>query len=600
MRDVTGVMLARAFIAAAALTCAGWSAADAQQRQNVTLTARASRPTGGEEPADPHRLRALEVVRGEIERSKKYSSTADRVVVVTAAADVLWDFDHDAAKAALREAFGEVRQASPAQRPGESDYSLGLRRASLRERLRLDILKVVQRREPKSLEEFTAVPEEKRAQLNSIRTRPQFFGSSSSEKRSLARLAASVAKSDPDLAVRLSVESLGYGVPEETQEVFRQLLAYSPERAHTLFARLTDAYAADDSQNLYDSVIISYYLKQLPGPTADAATARRFLGAAYERISRVRELTLADGDKGVQSAVLLALTYHLPLARVYWPELADKMWTLARQVSPDAKPGDERAYQNTFAPEDDVDSILSRAESEKGAEAKDSLYFQAALLLVKKGEFSRALDVASKAGEGPKRDKFTAYVLRSQAEALIEAGEFNDARKVLGKLDDPEERADAAVRFVSAARKKDPYLARVVLDDVRKSIEGNVGSAGHARAYLWLASSYSGIDPADGAELMSAAVKFANRAGGLEGLSPEPKLLDFGGVVRQSVTVGETKADFLPGFRALARYDFTRTLQLAEGFDNELLRGMSLVAASGSVLKGAAPRPKVATGLSVK
>lgn len=600
MKNVSSLTRAGLAVTALLLSVAGGPGAAAQQPEAVAAAAEGRRAPAGEDIVDPVKLNALEVIRGEVERSKKYSSAADRVVVLTAAADALWESDPGGAKSILREAFGEVKQATPRGRAGESDYGLALRRVGLRERLRLEILRVLQRHDPESLAEFVRVPEERRAQLTSTRTQPQFFGSSSSEKKSLARLAASVARSDPDLAVRLSVESLGFGVPEEIQEVFQALLAVAPDRAHTLFARLTDAYVADDSQNLFDAVIISYYLRQLPRPSPDLALARRFLGASYERVRHVRERAQAEGDKSLNPTLLMVLTLHLPVARQYWPELSDRMWTLSRQLAPDAPAGADEAFQNTFSGAESADDFIARADAEKSDENRDSLYFRAALLLAGKGEFGRALEVASRAKPSPKREKVTAYLLREQAEALIGAGELNDARKILEKLADPEERAGVAIKFVSAARKKkDPYLAKVVLGETRKSMEANLGQPEYARAFLWLASSYAGLDAADGFELMEAAVKFANQAGGLEDLSAEPRLLDLGGVVRQAIPVGESRADFLPGFRALARYDFTRTLRVAEGFENELFRGVSLIAASGARLKEGA-RPSKPGGVSMK
>ncbi|HEX8336630.1 MAG TPA: hypothetical protein VF621_07860, partial [Pyrinomonadaceae bacterium] len=425
---------------------------------------------------------------------------------------------------------------------------------------------------------------------------PKVFGSSSFQKRSIATLAARVAQTDPERAVEIAGESLGYGVPHELADVFRALIASDPRQARRLFEKVVNAMAADTSPNLYDAVIASNYLRLLPQPEPDVALVRRFLSVALGRAARVRKQAANGGgsDDGLRSALYLTLNHLQIFYRIYWPEKAGEVWSFAQQLVPDLKP-EEVASEEMFPTEtsrDDVESILGRAEKEKNEDNRDALYFQAALTLSKKGEYRRALDTAARARDGERRQAVTARVRLDEARHFIARDELFDALKVSEKIESPEERADVALLLITAARKKkDVQLAAEVLNGALKLFTAKLGSVRHARAHLWLASSYCAVDVTAGFELMAAAVKAANEAKELEDVRAEPKLLQLGGASRHAIQVGDSKGDFRPGFRLLARSDLSRAIALAEQFDNDLLRGVAVVTAAAAVLK---ERPKSA------
>ncbi|HEX8423381.1 MAG TPA: hypothetical protein VF634_08215, partial [Pyrinomonadaceae bacterium] len=138
---------------------------------------------------------------------------------------------------------------------------------------------------------------------------------------------------------------------------------------------------------------------------------------------------------------------------------------------------------------------------------------------------------------------------------------------------------------VARKKKADPQLVRELVEQARKSLGANAGSAAHARAYLRLASSYSALDTQLGFELMSSAVKAANGAKDLNDLRPQSRIVQLGGASREGIRAGEINGDFRPGFKSLALYDFERTVETAQTFSNELFRGLALIAASSAVLK---------------
>lgn len=565
------------------------------RQEGVAQQSAAAQPRVSDQ-LDPLRQLALSVIEREAERADSYSRAGARILVWMAAADALWEFDAEKARGLLRGAYKQIERAEVMPLPGESKFMTGMRSSALQERLRGDILSVAYRRDPELVKEFTGSTAEKREELVKLHDEPKVFGSSSFQKRSLAALAARVAETDPERAVQLGTESLGYGVPYELTDVFRALIASDRRRAHGLFEQVVVSMAADRSTNLYDAVIASTYLRLLPEPESDVPLVRRFLSGALERAARVREQADSGGgqDGGLRSALYGTLNNLQTFYRLYWPEKAGEVWSFAQQLVPDLKPEEVAAEElfPTEASRDDVESILGRAEKEKNEDNRDALIFQAALTLSKKGEYRRALDTAERARGGERRQAVTARIYLDETKRLVGHEELLGALKVSEQIESPEERADVALLLITAARKKkDAQLAAEVLNGALKVFASRSGSARHVRAHLWLASAYCAVEPAAGFELMTVAVKAANETKGLEDVRAEPRLLQLGGASRYAIQVGEGKGDFRPGFRVLARSDLLRAVALAERFDDDLLRGVAVVTAAAAVLK---ERPKPA------
>lgn len=555
-----------------------------------------SRMTGSKIPdelSDPLKNSAYHDLVREVERAKNYKEAGARVLVWAAASDALWDFDPAKSRDLLRQAYTHSDRASAVANEGESPAVTAVRTTALQGRLRAEVLGVAQRRDPALVAELLAARgrKEDHKELLSLHQDPLVFGSSSFQKRSLAQLAAKIARTDPARAVEYAADSLGYGVPQEIQEVFRTLISTDLKYARELFERATQVYAADSSPNLYDTLFLLSYLRLLPQPETDTRLARSFLSAAFKRAQQVHEQSLSGANAnnaGLRNALFQNLNQLHVFFRIYWPEKAGEVWSLSKQLSSDMRP-EEIAAEDLFPTEtsrNDPDEIISRAGSQKDEDNRDALYFQAALTLSKQSEHERALSVAGRARDGEKRQTVVNHIRRAMAQHLIKKGELNDALRVIEKIETPEERADATLMLVNAARKKkDIVLATGVLVETQKFLSKQPGSVPNARSYLWLASTYSSIDPQAGFEMMSAAVKLANSARGLNDVRSEPKLMQLGGASRYAIQLGDTKGDFSAGFQTLARADFTRTISIAEGFENELLRGISIITAATSILK---------------
>ncbi|HEX8424450.1 MAG TPA: hypothetical protein VF634_13615, partial [Pyrinomonadaceae bacterium] len=380
---------------------------------------------------DYMRQQAVGVIKREIERAQMYARATNRMRVFTAAADALWELDETRARELIKEAYTQTGE--PSNFEGYNGDALAQYQAALlRGLIRAEILGIVQRRDPGMAKELIGTIKEDKAQLATLHNDPLAFGSSSPQSRNTMFFAAQLAASEPQRAASLAASSLGYGIPDEIQDVFRALIASDADAARGLFQKGTEVLAADTSNNIYDALILASYLRLIPQPESDRTLVRGFLTVAFNRLSKTRERALAAGqlDQGLRSALFFNLNQLRPFTQLYAPELEAQVAALTRVVSQDVKP-EEAVAEDLFPTEssrNDAASILSRAASEKNPENRDALYFQAALTLARQKEHERALDTAMRARDGEKRSVIVAYLNRLHVQDLLAEKDLQAAR----------------------------------------------------------------------------------------------------------------------------------------------------------------------------
>ncbi len=551
----------------------------------LPVPASAQHLTRKDEEAELLRQQAVGLLDKELDRTKSYNQAKDRIIVSSRIADVTWSINPQRATQLLRDAYALLANVKAEARENEDSASLNLRTSTLRESLRTEIFSVAQKHDAALFQALLGSIKENPKKIAELHNRPEVFGSSSLQKRALVSMALKEVNSDPEKAIDYAVSSLGYGVPEEFGELFKALIVSSRPSASKLFIRATDMFVAEDSTNLYDAVILSSYLRLIPQPEPDTALVRRFLAGALERMNRVwlANQNSQPKDEMVGGALMMTSRHLYPFYRTYWPEKSDEVEALIRQVGGTSDVGEEELVPREPTA-DTIEEKIARASESKNEEERDGLYFEAALMLAKDGKYVRAREIASRADNLEKRAVVLTYINRQEAEDLIKRGELFHASRVIERIEDPELRVEAIVSFAKSGRKKEPDLTRNLLEDTRKLLEKDAGSVVRSRAYLWLASSYAVFDPALSFELMTSAVKFANKTKGFDATGPETKLIYLSRKSGKVIPVGTSKVDFFPGFRLLGRNDFWQAVSIADQFESQLLRGLSIVAIAEPIL----------------
>lgn len=538
------------------------------------------------EEAEVLRKQAIGLLDKELDRTKSYNREKDRIIVSSRIADVTWDINPQRGKQLLREAYALLANVKAEAGEKEDSASLNVRTSALRESLRSEVLSVAQKHDADLFQELLGSIKENTKRVAELHNRPEVFGSSSLQKRALVSMALKEVSSDQEKAIDYAVRSLGYGVPEEFSELFKALIISNRPSATKLFAKATDVFVAEDSTNLYDAVILSSYLRLIPQPEPDTQLVRRFLNGAFERMNRVwlANQNAQPKDEMIGGALMVTSRHLYPFYKLYWPEKSNELERLIRELAGMSSdvPREELLPREPTA--DTIEEKIARASEAKNEEDRDALYLEAALMLAKDGKYVRAREIASRAESLDKRTVVLTHINRQEAEELIKRGELLTAARVIERIEDPEVRVEAVVSFAKSGRKKEPDLTRTVLEDTRKTLEKDTGSAAYSRAYLWLASSYAVFDPVLSFELMNSAVKFANKAKDFYAAGPEMRLIYLSRKSGKVIPVGTAKGDFFPGFKLLGRNDFWQAVSIAEQFESQLLRGLSIVAVAEPIL----------------
>lgn len=538
------------------------------------------------EEAEVLRKQAIGLLDKELDRTKSYNREKDRIIVSSRIADVTWVINPQRGKQLLREAYALLANVKAEAGEKEDSASLNVRTSALRESLRSEVLSVAQKHDADLFQELLGSIKENTKRVAELHNRPEVFGSSSLQKRALVSMALKEVRSDQEKAIDYAVRSLGYGVPEEFSELFKALIISNRPSATKLFAKATDVFVAEDSTNLYDAVILSSYLRLIPQAEPDTQLVRRFLNGAFERMNRVwlANQNAQPKDEMIGGALMVTSRHLYPFYKLYWPEKSNELERLIRELAGMSSdvPREELLPREPTA--DTIEEKIARASEAKNEEDRDALYLEAALMLAKDGKYVRAREIASRAEGLDKRTVVLTHINRQEAEELIKRGELLTAARVIERIEDPEVRVEAVVSFAKSGRKKEPDLTRTVLEDTRKTLEKGTGSAAYSRAYLWLASSYAVFDPVLSFELMNSAVKFANKAKDFYAAGPEMRLIYLSRKSGKVIPVGTAKGDFFPGFKLLGRNDFWQAVSIAEQFESQLLRGLSIVAVAEPIL----------------
>jgi hypothetical protein len=333
---------------------------------------------------------------------------------------------------------------------------------------------------------------------------------------------------------------------------------------------------------------------------SEAAVVPAELRAAFFRTAAgilLRPQAPAGQDQtssGLQGKYLM-IKRLLPLFEQFAPpELTEalraQMDALGTAVPEDLRQRDDDTMREGIRPrltnEDREKTLLERIDHAKTSEERDRLYIQLARLVGDNGEL-RARDYIDKIEDSELRQKTRAYVdmamtLRAVDKKdtdlvleLVRTGELNHLQKAW---------ALASVAKLLAKTDHDKSLS--VIEDAAteaRRIEGS--DPDRARALMAVANALLVSDRGRSWDATYDAVKAANSS---EGFTGEDGVLRLSLLTKSMTTMRSSSAqdfDVLGIFTELAREDYTRTVELARGFEREAPRASAVIAIARAVLE---------------
>jgi hypothetical protein len=512
-------------------------------------------------------------------------------------AKVLWTYDETRARFMFKFAFDRaVDIPKPDETKKEKQLTCGL--------VRTEIIRLWSEKDARSAaEQLLDGTSEKgciygpRNRANTEHPRSDLF----------ATTAASIVRTDVDLAYRLGLMSLDDGITFHLTELLNNLALKDEKLANQLLSASIDRIAARDV-NALEIVDVARFLfgdevsaapKQRAETKVDEKAAfkkafgTKFLTAALaatdrfvSKIERQQRKEGADDrvtdpeiqqvwnhDSGVKE---VAASYDSMLldireaVRNYDPDKLGQTQSLLARVGHWMSPVDQEHMLVFYDNGDTPESLAAEAEKASDAGQKSELYDLAAQLAQQKGDDTKALELAAKIDDEAKRTTLSDGFRMTRAFQAADKQDFAEARQLVEMIKRSDMRLNAlliiAERITQTGGTNKKEAAAWLAD---AQILLNTAPAGAQKAYqmMAVARAYAQIDAETAFKTTARAIEIVNGLSGpTSGDISQWQFLRNNPSDPLSVFGSDTRL-----FESLARIDYVRTLGLAGRFNDPAL-----------------------------
>lgn len=490
-------------------------------------------------------------------------------------ADILWEHDRARAKQLFSQIFQKAEEFSPGNPIGGRFSSPG---TDMRTLVRKQILDAVLTHDHEFAEEI--VKSALRADASNRTASP--MDQSRQEVALHTKLAAAFAASDPSRAAQLIRISLNGFWSDELVLALRALRKQSAPLADEIFLDaltlvrnkptnitnkigLLAPYTFPEMNN--DAGLTLKEIESESGPPPGSSVIVQFLRFVFEsfasqsvesQVSENNELRKASFDYFTMKELFPYFDQYLPAKAPAFRARVEAIWKAIKKAGRQ-DPGDSEseAWGELFRSK--VEDTVARAEATKDAKARDSLYAEAASLLVMRDDnLEAALHLLERIGEEELRSRVTQDLRETAVAAAIKKGNIERAYWLIADFPVSARSARLLVEVAkSLLQASETSRARQLIASAHKSVTDWAGDNSEKDYQLFaIANIAAQIDPKMGFGFMRSAIDAIN-------VAPDRSAGGYGVGLGGKVSVSDGY-DYEDGFAALAREDFDRALSLAK------------------------------------
>lgn len=594
-----------------------------QSKETQSKEAEAAKDTQAKETTpkvfcDP--ARAVSLVETQLSEAKMYADASRRLSVMTRAADLLWPYERDAARAIFQQAYDlAVKDFREHENDPEPRDSMTLPRADQR----YIVMTAIGRRDSAWARRLAeAVAEEKRREAEQS-TNATSATNSGGWKPGLAEntlgLADSLLKTDREASLALARSTFRQPASFLLAQYFYVLAHTDRAASDALYAEALNAYRDGTASDLAYLAVYAFALDREPGsvPLAygylppkgfapDARLCDLFLEVLFRQVEtkfRTPEVAQTEDARAAteQGQLLTMLVMLEPVVARVRPASLERLVAL-KGVATAAATAQSRGRAESFERfrrenEAESDTAFERTveqiERERNPAKRD--YYIANLIMSSHSaeDLARAETFLDRVSEAPLREKLASYLYFVWTQQAVKDGQLDDAMRLSKKVSELDYRALLSFEIAGAALKKTNDRARAVelLDAVASDAEKAPDTPMKARVLLGVAHLYADFDATRAAQVLRAAVKVVN-------LLPDP---DF-----SSETVGREVGNkvfmvyaiyIVPGmrlenaFRELGALDFESALYAANELSDKYQRALAVLGLASKCLEDSAAKP---------
>jgi len=434
------------------------------------------------EDANAAEKQGLELLDTIAEGIPSLRSSGNRVYLMSAVADLLWNKDEKRARGLFEMVKQEIAAALATIDPGDQQSSATLEMLQQRRRECLDRMA---RRDPEMALAFLRAT---RPPLRSTDNNQQ-----ANETNLELHLASLVAVQDPEQALRLGRAALRRGVSYPLIPLLSQMAGKNKEMAQMLHREIVERLRNEDLTKNSEAANAAWNLLfAFPPPQATEDTYR-------ELVEILASLVLSAASN---PAMRNAQNYYnqfpslMPQVEKYAPARVPMLRQLAQSINRNADPN-SRMYQelNQIAQRGTVEDILALA-GKYGPEFQTQIYQQAAWKAVSGGDVNRARQIVSEfITEPAQRQQMLQQFDNQLLWNSVNQGKIAEVRQLLVKMRSMEQRVQILVNLAgNVANKGDQKQALGLLAEARAILDPSPVNLARFTAQLQLAQGYSSLD----------------------------------------------------------------------------------------------------------
>jgi hypothetical protein len=555
---------------------------------------------------------ALEMIRGQIDSARNFDDPARRIAVLIRAADLLWPYQQERARAAFNEAFDVA--ARDFKEKGDEPKRGG--RALLVETpdQRYVVIRAVARRDPAWAKKLTAemLKKDRQEADEATAKNPQ------ADVRTAWKLldsAAALISSDPDAAGAFATASLSYPASIRLTAFMYKLAEANQKAADQFYAQALAAYGDKPLREFLYLAAYPFGLDNsgdMPwsGPyvvpanfTPDLSLKRLFVQTLLRRTRQALETPSDEGDNyngfPATGHILQVLTRVEPQVQRFLPDLSGAAEQARNDLLSSLSPERQGLFLQPQRDQESprartFDERLAAAEAEPNVSRRDELLVTAILNAGPAESLERVVKAADKISDSSLRPQLLDWFYFNHAQRAIKDKQYDEATKLASKVQEMDQRAYlySEIAKESLQKLETRTQAQALLDEIVTTANKGPDTVVTARALLSAAYLYLKLDPGRSISVFGEAVKSINRMESPDFSKQSLVRKIEGRNFARYASFSAPGFDPESAFREMARVDFDNALSLTNGLADKSLRAQTTLVLTDFCLQRAEQQEK--------
>lgn len=561
---------------------------------------------------------AIEMIRQQIEVTKAFDNAVSRITVLIRAADLLWPFQQDKARAAFTEAFEVAAQNEKEKSEQSKDRPRAIILSLQTPDQRYVVIRAVAKRDSAWAKKLTQQVLKLDRQIGDQASTKDSFNDRLTAYR-LLDFAKQLIGTDINTAVDLARTSLNYPATSEISRFLYELAEVNQQAADQFYGQALVVYA---DRPMREFLYLQAYPFAFPTSGDMPVTAnyrvpanfvtnnslqRRLVQTLLRRAQQALEIPLDEGDNfnwmPGTGHILQVLMRVEPQVRERLPDLFGAVVQARDKILVSLSVETQKTFlepgrELSSSPEETFEERIEAAEKTPNVDIRDDLIAAAVLNASDKESLARVVDVVEKITDTSIRTGLVEWLYFTRAQHAINGKRFDEAEKLQSKVEGREQRAYLQTEIAKGLlnTSETQTHSRELLDEAITEANKAGKTIFAARTLLTASNLYAKLDLGRSFSILGDAINRINKI----------EIPDFS--VGDQTLVKEIRRRSNPGrfiirfympgldpgnaFREMAKIDFDGALSQTNALTDKFLRAQTTLALADVCLQQAPQQPK--------